>query len=88
MSHPLMPLLRHLSELWHTSRTACVSVPRDRYTYERYKWVAKWFSTDHPEFSETCAYKAVVKMLARYPLSNDDHVIKFLEGVLATKRVS
>jgi len=73
--------LIEMSNLWHLSRTAVAGLKEGK-NHGRYLWCAEHFAKEHPEFTRTSAYKAFDRMLCRYPLSNDDATIKFINQVV------
>ena len=70
--------LDRLSELWHISRTARAGETR----YDRMRWTSQEFSKESAAFTPTAAYKALDRMLARLPASNDVETLRFINQVL------
>lgn len=54
--------LGELSNLWHLSRVPCSTSSSTR--YDRLLWTSKAFHAEHPEVSETAAYKDLDEMFS------------------------
>lgn len=58
------PFDSELVNLFHTARTALCDKPvSEQSRWHRMLWAASWFHREHPEFSETRAYKELSRML-------------------------
>lgn len=69
-------VLAELSRLWHLSKVHSSS------SHSRRVWTSGELSKLYPEISPTAAYKALDRMLARYPASNDSATLSFIDSIL------